>query len=336
MVFEFAMEGDEFKTKNEATISAAGLSLLTQALWPWPDIFCTRKPSVLEDIRSGPDFPWRAHLLAQGIVTILMVPMVIAGNVDGVIKIRFTQKRSFRTEDMELLQALANQTMLAIQLAHLSAQSRQSAIIAERNRMARDIHDTLAQGFTGVIIQLEAAEAALSRDRAKKAAQHLNRAGKLARQSLQEARRSVRALRPLALEKQTLGEAFKDLIGKMTADTGVEAEVTLRGEPHWLPEDWEANLLHIGQEVLTNVLRHANADEFKAHLMFDDRGVRLDLRDNGRGFDLHKKSDGFGLQGMNERAESMGGELLIDSADGKGTFVSIALPFPETAMAERL
>jgi signal transduction histidine kinase len=336
MVFELAMEDGEFKTKKNAALAAVGPSLPAPAVWPWSEIFRTSKPSVLEDIRTGPDFPWRARLLAQSVNTVLMVPMVITGSVEGVIGIGFTEKRAFRADEMDLPQALANQTMLAIQLARLSAQSRQAAIIAERNRMARDIHDTLAQGFTGVIIQLEAVEEALSQERPEKATEHLNRAGDLARQSLREARRSVQALRPLALEEQPLGDAFKDSISKMTAGTTVHAEVTLEGKPRRLAEDWEANLLHIGQEVLTNVLRHANAEEFKARLKYNDAEVRLDLRDNGRGFDLHKKYDGFGLQGINERVESMGGSLLIESARGKGTSVFITLPFPQTSTLESL
>src|ERR1019366_4682897 len=100
------------------------------------------------------------RLQAQGVVTILIVPMLIAGQVAGVIGIRFIQRRQFRAEEMELAQALANQALLAIQLPRLSAQSRQAEVMAELNRMARGIHDTLAQGFTRGILQLEAAEEA--------------------------------------------------------------------------------------------------------------------------------------------------------------------------------
>ena len=160
---------------------------------------------------------FKAHLREMGVHTILFVPMLVAGRVSGFIGIRFTLKRDFRQEEIELTRALAHQATLAIQLTRLSAQSRQSAVMAERNRMARDIHDTLAQGFTGVIVQLEAVEEAMSRNQAVKASGHLNRAGELARESLREARRSVQALRPQALEEKQLSEALKDLIEKMTA-----------------------------------------------------------------------------------------------------------------------
>src|SRR6185369_11409798 len=159
---------------------------------------------------------FKSHLREMGVHTILFVPMLIAGRVSGFIGIRFTQKRGFRQEEIELTRALAHQATLAVQLTRLSAQSRQSAVMAERNRMARDIHDTLAQGFTGVIVQLEAVEEAISQGLAAKASEYLSRAGALARESLQEARRSVRALRPQTLEENDLCEALQSLIRKMT------------------------------------------------------------------------------------------------------------------------
>jgi PAS domain S-box-containing protein len=324
--FEFAFERGMLRTKSDAALARISPTLKIEDVWPWPEIFRTGKPAVLEDIRQGPSFPWREHVLSLGVITILIVPMLIAGQVEGVIGIRFTRKRSFRTEEMELAQALAHQAMLAFQLRRLSHQSRQAAVAAERNRMARDIHDTLAQGFTGVIMQLEAAEEAMSQSLASKAEKHVTRAGELAREGLGEARRSVRALRPRALDQKDLCEALEDLIQKMTAGTPVQAEFIVRGQPRELPLHWEENLLHIGQEVLTNVLRHAQASKFNAQLAFDHGEVRLDLRDNGSGFDPAGRHDGFGLQGMRERVEGMGGQLAIQSAKGEGTAISIVLP----------
>jgi len=191
MVFEFAFESGRLVTKSETVIGAVNPSLPIKDIWPWSEVFRTGKPSVLEDIRKGPIFPWRDHLLAQGVITILVVPMLVAGQAAGVMGIGFTRQRAFRAGEIELAQALANQAMLAIQLTRLSAQSRQSAVVAERNRMARDIHDTLAQGFTSVILQLEAVGEATSQRLAGKAGEHLTRASELAREGLREARRSV-------------------------------------------------------------------------------------------------------------------------------------------------
>lgn len=326
LAFEFAFEKGRLVTKADDVLARISPALNVEDVWPWPEIFRTGKPSVLEDIREGPGFPWRARLLAQGVVTILIVPMLIAGQVAGVIGIRFTQKRRFRPEEMELAQALANQAMLAMQLTRLSAQSRQSAVMAERNRMARDIHDTLAQGFTGVILQLEAVKEAASQRLAAKAGELLTRASELAREGLREARRSVWALRPQSLEEKDLCEALRGLIQKLTADTSVRAEFIVQGKPRELPLEWEENLLRIGQEVLTNVLRHAQASEFNAQLAFDNEEIRLSLCDNGSGFDPAARHDGFGLRGMSERVEGMGGQLTIQSSKSDGTAISIVLP----------
>ncbi len=322
----FAFEGGKLLTGADPSLAKVSPVLCIEEAWPWREVFRSGKPRVLEDIREERPFPWRDHVLSLGVITILTVPLLVAGQVEGVIGIRFTRKRSFRAEELELAQAFAHQAMLAIQLGRLSRQSRQAAVAAERNRMARDIHDTLAQGFTGVILQLEAAQEALSQHLAATAREHMTRAGELARDSLREARRSVRALRPQTLEERDLREALTGLFDKMTAGTRVRAQFTVLGEPRELPLGWEENLLRIGQEVLTNVLRHARASRFNVELVFGRRETRLNLRDNGTGFDPEARHDGFGLRGMRERAEMMGGRLTIQSAKGQGTTVSVVLP----------
>jgi len=180
-----------------------------------------------------------------------------------------------------------------------------------------------------VIVQLEAAADASSKALTKEAEDHLERAGDLARESLKEARRSMQALRPQALEGKDWCEALEVLIQKMTGGTTVQAEFTLQGEPRKLPAEWEANLLRIGQEVMTNALRHAQASRFKAQVTFAPEEVRLELRDNGRGFDPAGKYDGFGLLGMSERVQGMGGQLTVQSASGAGTTILIVLPFAD-------
>jgi signal transduction histidine kinase len=328
--FEVAFGEDGLLSKSESILAKISPTLKIEDVWLWPGVFRTGKPAVLEDVRECPDFPWRAHVVSLGVVTILIVPMLIAGQVEGVIGIRFTFKRSFRVEEMELAQALAHQAMLAIQLARLSRRSRHAAVVAERNRMARDIHDTLAQGFTGVILQLEAVEEAMSQGLAAKAGECLARAGALARESLQEARRSVRALRPQSLEETNLCEALQTLIRKMTAGTSVQAEFNVSGQPPELPPEWEENLLRIEQEVLTNVFRHAQASRFSARIAFEKELIRLELCDNGKGFDPAGRQDGFGVQGIKERVKAMGGQVSIRSGRNEGTAISIALPLAGT------
>jgi PAS domain S-box-containing protein len=329
--FEFAYENEAFKTRSEASIVATSHPLRIEEVWPWPEVFRTARPHVLEDIRKDVEFPWRAHLLAQGIVTVIVVPMQLGGQVAGVIGIRFTRHRAFRIEEKELAQALANQAMLAVQLTRLSTQSRQSAVVAERNRMAREIHDTLAQGFAGVIVQLEAAGDAHNHGLAGEAQEHLRRASELARENLKEARRSVQALRPQVLEEKDLFAAIEEMMGKLSKGTGLRAELLGEGDAFALPVDWEENLLRICQEVLTNALRHAQAGRFATRISFAGREVRLEMTDDGRGFDPGAKHDGFGLMGIRERVEAMGGQLTIRSAKGSGTQTFIVLPLKDHA-----
>src|SRR6266481_3736173 len=311
------IEDGRFQTRSGGIHQAARLAMLAQDHPVWREILHTGLHAVIEDIDQsivrmcvgmGPNatlhdilkycefapsfMRFKSHLREMGVHTILFVPMLIAGRVTGFIGIRFTVNRGFRQEEIELTRALAHQATLAMQLTRLSAQSRQSAVMAERNRMARDIHDTLAQGFTGVIVQLE------------------------------------------AVEGKQLSEALKDLIEKMTRGTTVHAEFNLQGDQQKLPPEWEANLLRIGQEVLTNVLRHARAGAFDVQLVFDSRELRLTLRDDGCGFDPPRRHEGFGLQGMRERAEGMGGQLSIESTKGKGTRISIVIPLAIASEAE--
>lgn len=217
-------------------------------------------------------------------------------------------------------------------LARQFAKRRDAAVLAERNRMAREIHDTVAQGFIGVMMQLAAAEEALSRNLAAEATDHIGRACELARESLHEARRSVGALRSKALEEKNLCEAMNESVKKMTEGTTLRAKFIYSGERRKLPFDLEENLLRIGQEALTNTIRHAHATEFKKELVFDKQEVRLFVRDNGCGFEPAGPG-GFGLRGMRERVESMGGRFSIQSAKGMGTLISIFIPVCNIAKA---
>src|SRR5437867_4205081 len=201
--FEFGFEDGRVVTKTDARFAGMDLWLPMEEFWPWPEVFRTGKASVIEDIRSVRPFALRDRLLSLGIVTVLLIPMSVVGRLQGAIGLRFTQKRQFRSEEIELAQALANQTMLAMQLTRLSAEGRESAVIAERNRMARDIHDTLAQGLTGVIMQLEAVKGAIAQNNVAEATDRVERAGDLARVGLGEARRSVMALRPRSLQDRS-------------------------------------------------------------------------------------------------------------------------------------
>jgi len=295
----------------------------------------TGAPFICEDLETDPRFPdkLRQYLLSKGIKKGLNIPTLVGGRVKGFIGIRHGARPPYRPEEIELAQALAHQAMLAIQMTDLAEQGRRAAILGERNRMARDIHDTLAQGFTGVIVQLEAVADAISSGDHKEAENYLRRASDLARQSLNEARRSVHALRPEALRRANFWDALKDIIKNTTAGSPICTKTRLRGKLPELPHEWQENLMHIGQEALTNTLKYAHADNFETQLICNAKELRLEFQDDGDGFTAKEAHDGFGLAGMRERVEEMGGRLKVMSARGKGTKVAVVLPLNGESMS---
>ncbi|MBV8729872.1 MAG: hypothetical protein JO336_08695, partial [Acidobacteriia bacterium] len=207
-------------------------------------------------------------------------------------------------------------------------------VLEERARLAREIHDTLAQGFVGISSQLDAVSMAMPNGNAPgdltKARQFLDLARKMARHSLTEARRAVMDLRASVLEGRDLAAALNSGAQVWTAGSGVEVEVDVSGESKVLPEDMEQHLLRIAQEGVTNVLKHAGASKIWVKLHMEARKLYLRIADNGRGFEQHDvfstQGGHFGLLGMRERAERLGGELHLASHPGEGTQVEVTVP----------
>jgi signal transduction histidine kinase len=145
---------------------------------------------------------------------------------------------------------------------------------------------------------------------------------------LNEARRSVHALRPQALQRDNFWEALKGIVKNTTAGTDLHTKFELRGRLRRLSPVWQENLLHIGQEALTNALKYARPRNFETRLIFNSKELRLELRDDGDGFRIKDPHDGLGLAGMRERTEQMGGTLKITSSRGKGTRIVVTVPYP--------
>jgi signal transduction histidine kinase len=324
--FKFQFIKDRLFTVADAPHPAARMSPEAQDNPVWRRMLATKRPEIAADIRSKGDVPFREYNLSLGTVTILVVPMLIAGDVAGLLAISFRERRELHPDEIELAQALANQAMLAVQLTRLSDQSRQAAVTAERTRVVRDVHDTLAHAFTGVIVQLEAADDAAARGFGSEAGAHIARAEAMARAGLKEARRSVMALRPQMLEENDLATALRELVIRMTDGTSVVAEFAQIGLARELPPLWEENLLRIGQEALTNAIRHAHAQRIVMELEFSDKAVLLRLTDNGHGFDPNSAFDGLGLTGIRARVASIGGELSIRSTPESGTTIVVSVP----------
>jgi ligand-binding sensor domain-containing protein/signal transduction histidine kinase len=203
------------------------------------------------------------------------------------------------------------------------------AVLAERTRIAREIHDNLAQEMSGISVQLEVVARTMPPE-AEAARTHLDRARTQVRHGIAEARRYVWDLRSPALENNDLPTALSETARRLTNETAIQTQVEVNGTFRPLPRLVEDNLLRIGQEAVNNAVKHAQAQRIFVNLVFDARRVQLSVRDDGRGFDNQAASNGqaghFGLIGMRERAERIGGTLSIQSTEGSGTEVVADVP----------
>ncbi len=259
---------------------------------------------------------------------VIVVVQTVVLSVGTLIGERVSEQNEARRETVERLeQALAENAGLHAQLL---AQAREAGVLEERQRMAAEIHDTIAQGLTGVITQLEAARHA--DDRPEEHDRHVANAERLARASLSEARRSVEGALPAALEAATLPDALREVAREWSERTTVPSEVTVTGEPITLEPEIEVTLLRTCQEALANVAKHAQAGRARITLSYMGDEVALDVHDDGVGFDVGATAavpgagSGFGLHGMRQRVARVAGSVAIESEPGHGTAISARVP----------
>lgn len=207
-------------------------------------------------------------------------------------------------------------------------ESRFNVVLAERNRIAREIHDTLAQGFVAVSVQLQIVGRTLFQS-ADTAREHLEEAQELVRTGIDDARRAIWELRSQNPENRDLASQLGQMVERVTASSQIKTRVEVHGTYRPLAAQTESELLRIAQEAVTNVVRHAAATEIDIHLQFTRRRVKMTIADNGRGFagEAPSTADGhFGITGMNERAQQIGGSLKVISSAGEGTQVQVDAP----------
>jgi signal transduction histidine kinase len=274
----------------------------------------------------------------------LALPLRYGAGVAGVLLLLDAEYHPERgRDDLAVAEGLADAAAVAIANAQFLAQSREAGVLEERARLARDIHDTLAQGLTGIVVQLGAAQRAL--DAApEEATEHIALAQSLARESLAEARRSVWNLRSGALERGDLGDALQKLVARPSpvpsAGTVPETHTTFerRGEPWPLSPAVESALLRVAQEALANAARHAQATHADVVLEYLPEAVRLEVCDDGVGLDAAVRArintsgpaGGFGLLGMRERIAGLGGTLEICGDAGTRIVAVVPRRSPES------
>jgi signal transduction histidine kinase len=258
--------------------------------------------------------------------SLLAVPLIVADEVYGGLVLYYPEPRVFSGEDVELAVAFADQAALAIENASLHQQAEEAAILEERERLARDLHDSVTQSLYSITLLAEGWKRLERAGQLEESEDPLGELGEIAQQALKEMRLLVHELRPPDLEDVGLLGALRLRLGAVEKRAGVDARL-VAGDVLDLPPQLEDCLYRIAIEALNNSLKHAAATEVVVSLQAAGDDVTLEIRDNGCGFDAGRMDEhgGVGLNSMRERAETRGGRLTIESAPGQGTKVQVRI-----------
>lgn len=256
------------------------------------------------------------------------IPLYSGQKKIGVMNVASPQWRGLGSEDLQLLNTVGDLLSIAVERARLFERSARLGAVEERNRLAREIHDSLAQNLAATGLQIESAEALLEADAdLERVRDTLSRALSLNHASLEEARRSVLDLRAATLEGRSLPEALKTFVDRWERETGVSARFRAVNRSRPLPPGIETALYRVGQEALNNVARHSGARNVTVRLVSTPGSVDLVIEDDGRGFDpTQVPGDRHGLVGMRERIDLVGGSLRVESEPGGGTRIEVTVP----------
>jgi PAS domain S-box-containing protein len=293
-------------------------------------LFLDQPTSITSTIDPRSPMPevQRSYLLGLGIKTIVIIPLTSGGQLNGRLTFRFTEQRDFRPEELEIARALATQASLAIQLTRLAKNARQSAVLEERNQLAGEIHDSLAQFFTGISMQLGAAKEVIQTG-GDNGLSYIERATELAQFGLAEARRSAFSLQPSVIEESGLIETLQKLVER----SNIPGRLRCNFHSDDVPEETvlpavRQDLLRIAQEAISNAVRHARPTVISVNVRWDPPNLVLEVIDNGSGIANAKlaNGDGFGLSSMRARAENLGAQFDVRTAPGRGTSILVHVP----------
>ena len=257
----------------------------------------------------------------------LIAPIKIGSEMLGLLVVMRQRPQTFSELDVFILQPLADQLAIAIENARLTTELREMAVLEERNRIAREIHDTLAQGFAGLSMNMETAKQALQMGDLAGVEEQLDLTRQLAREKLNEARRSVMSLHPKLDLLEEIEELIQGELEKISQSHQYRTQFQVIGERRPLHTDIKMAVYRISQEALTNIRKHAQASAITILLAYTDHGVELSIQDDGVGFDPQRENrSSFGLVCMRERARLLGGALHVETHAGKGTLVKVSMP----------
>jgi two-component system NarL family sensor kinase len=260
------------------------------------------------------------------------IPLYAHGKKLGVLNVASRDWRELSQEDLKLLYTTGDLLSIAIERARLFAQSIEIGTLEERNRLAREIHDTLAQGLSGIGLQLETVDAMIDNPKnLERAQEKVQQALALTRTYLEDLRRSVLDLRAAPLENRSLDAALQVLVDGLSSNEKLPIELNITGGGRPLSVRNEVGLYRIAQEAILNSVRHAKASQIQVGLTITPIDVSLVVKDNGKGFDVDQlPKNPFGIIGMIERANLLGGTLQFDSSPDDGTIIEATIPLDKS------
>ncbi len=277
---------------------------------------------LVNDVRSlGLDY-----LQNIDIRSLIAAPLRVESNIIGVLDV-INKAGGFTRDDVRIINLFADQAAIVIDQTQLHQKVEQMAVMEERQRLARELHDSVTQALYSVNLYAEAARRSLQAGKKSTTLANLQNLREMTHEAMREMRLLVFELHPLVLEKEGLVAALRARLAAVEGRSGLKTEIHLEGEQR-LPIPIEEELYRIAQEALNNITKHARASNVLIDLMFSGESVCLKIEDDGTGFDLAtaRSNGGMGLRGIEERAQKIGGTLTIESSPGKGTKIIVSIP----------
>lgn len=293
------------------------LKIGVQGITGW--VAKTGLPALVPDVGADPRYVWMKSSQTRSELT---VPIIFRDQVVGVLDVQSEHLNGFGETDVELMQALANQTGVAIQNARLYERARHVAVMEERQRLARELHDSVTQSLYGVSLYAQAAAGQFAQGDLAKVEEYLQDIRSTALDSLADMRLLIHELRPPLLEKEGLVGMLQSRLYAVENRAGMKTELQSNLRER-LPVPAEESLYRIATEALNNALKHSRAQSVRICLQHDGAGLDMEIVDDGIGFSPGSAGNGIGLASMRERALAHGWELRVESAPGAGTRVHV-------------
>jgi len=291
--------------------------------WEW--VLEHKEPMLIPDLTQYPENR-SEHIMDMHPQTLLMVPMRSEGQVLGIIGLFRVAEQPFNVEDVALLASIGDQAGVVVENARLRFQAEEAAVMEERGRLARDLHDSVTQSIYSVTLFAEAANRLMGEKEVEKAKEYVQQLSEAAQQALKEVRLLVYELRPSLLKQEGLVGALKQRLNTVEERANMQAKFIHNGDVE-LSKPIELGLYHIAQEALNNALKHSAANSVTVRIHSSEDQIELEVADDGKGFDLSdvQGQGGVGMVSIRERTEKLGGTLDVVTAPGQGTSIRVQL-----------